>query len=398
LLAADAPTSPGQPDGRPQPPPAQDAGPGNTPRDGAPPAEPGAELWRAETSFASLALALDPAGNIVVGGSGQSDFVLARFSPAGNMMTRKQFGGPGDQAINALKVAADGTLAVTGWFNGNADFGGQSRTAVGQDDLFVASYTADGTLRNVATFGGPEIDEGTGLLIDPSGDFIVVGYGGPLALGNQTVQDGFMFRVQPGGEVVWARVAGSAGPIQVSPSGPVIAGGGGVDLSLLSAHARASGMPVWMRSVGPQLQTYALGVDASGRVLATGSFSTTLTVAGQPVRSLGSADTFVMAVAADSGQVIWSQVVAGSQGQDSGLSVCGDRAGNVYVGASYEGSAAVAFGEPKGPPVALVAKFSASGTRQWVKVLPGGGSPDVLCDLPDGIVVGLGSALVKLAP
>jgi hypothetical protein len=402
--AGDAPAPLPAPDAGAPEAPSTDAAALDGPIEAVPPRESGEVIWQLDTGHTSFGLAVDRTGVIVVGGAafqgGQGDFVLARYSQLGTMLARKQFGGLGDQAINALELAADGTIVVTGSFAGRADFGGQTRTAVGQQDLFVGSYTPEGTLKTVVTFGGPEVDEGYGLVVDPAGDWIVVGYGGPLAIGAQTVTNGFLFRVQPSGTVRWAREAGGTGVIQLSATGPVVAAGGGPDLSQLSSHARGNGAPVWMQSAGAQASVYDVGVDGRGRLLVTGGFTRSLTVAGQEVASQGSSDIFVMALAPDTGLPVWAQVIAGSQGQDNGIAVCGDRDGNVYVGGVYEGSAAITLGEPIAPPRSIIAKLDASGNRLWAKVLPspGAGVQALACDAVGGVLVGLNGALAKLVP
>jgi hypothetical protein len=393
----------GLPDASP-PVPSPDAGSPDSQPDTAP-AESGAVIWQVYTGASSYGLALDPAGNIVLGGTivpaAQSDFLIARYSPDGTPLMSKQFGGPQNQYLSAIKVAADGTVVMTGSFEGATDFGGQMKTAVGEYDLFVASYTPELTLKNVVTFGGPFLDEGYGLVVDDaSSDWIVSGYGGPFSIGTTMVETTFLFRVAPTGAVRWARPEGGSTVIELTKGGTLVATGAGDDLSGTSAHARGNGMPSWNRSIGAGVSGYGLATDRQGRVLVTGTFYETLSVRGQNVRSRGEADLFVMAVAAATGQVIWADVVAGSQGAEVGQAVCGDRAGNIYVGGVYAGSAAITPGEAAAPMKSILAKYNENGTRQWAKILPSpaAGVQSLICDAPGGLVVGLYGAVAKVVP
>jgi hypothetical protein len=382
-----------------------EVGPPDPRPDGPPPTEPGAVIWQVDTGAASYALALDPSGNIVVAGgifqSGSDDFFLAKYSQAGSPLVIKQFGGPRNQVFRAIKLAGDGTLVVTGAFRGTTDFGGQTRTASGDFDLFVASYTPELTLKDLLSYGGPGRDEGLGLIVDEvSGDWIVTGYGGPFGIGMEILSGTLLFRVAPTGTVRWTRAAGGTAVLELTKGGTFVAAGGGVDLSEISAHAPENGLPAWMTSIGDGVSGSALAIDPMGRVLVTGNFDFALDVRGQNVPTRGDTDLFVMAVEASTGQIIWADVVAASQGAEVGHAVCADRDGNVYVGGVYAGSEAIMPGEVAGPRKSILAKYREDGTRVWAKVLssPTPGVQSLICDAPGGLVVGLSGALAKVIP
>ena len=204
---------------------------------------------QATTGVAAFGVALDPAGNVVVGDAlaQGANLVLAGYSPTGMQLMRKTIGAqPADLLVNALRVAADGTIVMTGSFKGTSDFGGQSRTAMGAEyDVFVASYTAEGTLKAAHSFGGPGFDDSYGLLIDdPSGDLFVTDtvarsprkpdggrrvLGAALAHGNRPLG--------PGG--------GGGSVIELMKGGPIDRWRWGNGLSVASSHGRANGMPMW---------------------------------------------------------------------------------------------------------------------------------------------------------
>ena len=57
-----------------------------------------------------------------------------------------------------LKVDDDGTVVMTGIFNGNINLGGGVLTSKGAFDAFLATYSPGGLFRWGATFGGAGLD------------------------------------------------------------------------------------------------------------------------------------------------------------------------------------------------------------------------------------------------
>jgi hypothetical protein len=393
---ADAPSAPdgGSPDA-----PAVETG-GPHPAEQPPPAGPGAQLWWTETGSWALGLAFDPQGNIAVGGTafdnGDGDIALGRYSPQGARLSVRRHGGPTLQIVNDLAVAADGTWVVAGAFEGVTDFGGQSRTAAGDRDAFVAAYDPEGRLKSVISYGSTASDEASGLVIEPTGDWLVGGPCGPLQLGGRRLTDllatEYLARFAPNGSVRWAREG--AGPaLALGDSGAAVYGGGYVPL--VGRSSSATGQPAWGKSArSGVIAVTDLFLTPTGDLLATGRFSSSVTVEpGKQVTSRGMDDMFLMALSAQTGAVRWVEVVAGGRGVDVGNAVCADRTGHIYVGGQTDSADVV------DRPGGLLAKYDAQGRRVWLKSLANSPSVDsLLCDLPDGVIAGLSGALAKFAP
>ena len=95
---------------------------------------------------------------------GQDDVFVAHFSADAATPTCtwvRQVAGTGFDAAGDLAVGDDGDLYVSGAFEGQADFAGQSVTSVGNLDTFVAKLRAsDGNVLWAQSVGGLDMDDG----------------------------------------------------------------------------------------------------------------------------------------------------------------------------------------------------------------------------------------------
>ncbi len=123
----------------------------------------------------------DVAGAATLSGQGVADLFVATFAPDGTLVSAYSYGGPGDDGTAnfgqslALDAAADGGFILTSSFAGTADFGGESRTAIGDVDIFTGSFRADGSADWVFTCGGPEEEQFIGAGADQNGEVFIVG-------------------------------------------------------------------------------------------------------------------------------------------------------------------------------------------------------------------------------
>lgn len=112
--------------------------------------------------------------------AGASDIFVARYNAVGNLLWARQAGGSGNDVPRAVATDSAGELSVTGGFSSTATFGspGVSRqlTSVGLDDLFVARYGPGGELRWATQAGGAKADRGLGIALDQAGQSYVTGF------------------------------------------------------------------------------------------------------------------------------------------------------------------------------------------------------------------------------
>jgi hypothetical protein len=243
----------------------------------------------------------DNAGNIFVAGAYQGaltlggvtlpdvspnqDAFFAKYSPSGDLLWAKAI--TGNYAVIAQSVAADasGNCVVTGQFahhnyGGYADFApGVRRYTTGGNDIFIAKYSgADGSLIWVRQAGGTGTgvnggDNGIGVAVAPDQSIVVGGYyssdlnfgGGVPVLPHAGNRDGFVAKLDPGGNPLWARSIGN-GYLQM---------------------------------------IYSVATDSTGAIYASGVYQTQLTIGGASMTTPDHAGLLVKLSAA--GDVVWAK-------------------------------------------------------------------------------------------
>jgi uncharacterized protein (AIM24 family) len=144
------------------------------------------------------------------------------------------------------------------------------------------------------------------------------------------------------------------------------------------AKYSSSGTLQWVQSAGSTSNDLANGIalDASGNVYITGYFYGTATFGAISKTSAGNADIFV-AKYSSSGTLQWVQS-AGGTSNDAATGIAVDASGNVYITGYFFVTAT--FGATSktsaGGSDIFVAKYSSSGTLQWVQSAGGTSSDD----------------------
>jgi len=136
------------------------------------------------TSFQTSALAnclvIQPNGNIIMAGSANNDFALARYTKDGkpdNSFGNKgslttDFNSGGDDFANAIALRKDGKIIVAGYTNKDLN-----------TDFAIACYHSDGSLDNSFGMEGKVIvdfgngtDQATAIAIQPDNKMVVAGF------------------------------------------------------------------------------------------------------------------------------------------------------------------------------------------------------------------------------
>lgn len=102
---------------------------------------------------------------------------LIKFDYYGLMLTLAEYGGSGDVRPHVVYTDAVGNIYTAGAFSGNADFGGQTASAIGGDDFFVCNYTPDNRITMLSTAGSTNNDAANALTYDHNGSLLVCGLG-----------------------------------------------------------------------------------------------------------------------------------------------------------------------------------------------------------------------------
>ena len=185
--------------------------------------------------------------------------------------------------VNGITRDASGNIYATGNFKGVARFGNTNYTSVGDNDVFVAKYTSNGTFLWVNVGGSPAGDIATDVCLDPNGNVIITGYYfDAITFGNQALS------ITGGCDIFVAKYDGSGGLLWVKN-----AGGTGLDIC------------------------HTVDADASGNLYLGGYFSNTCTFYGTgtiTLNSSGGEDGFLSKLN-QSGNVIWATSIQGSETQ-----------------------------------------------------------------------------------
>lgn len=319
-------------------------------------------LWG--TSFGSPSsdsladVAVDAAGNIAITGStseaidfgggprpggrfGGNSFV-ASFGPDGTHRWSFELGDAGPSGGLSVGFDQAGNLMAGGFFTGVVDFdpGPGERLLGGGITGYVAKYDSSGALVWVA----PGMGNGPiGMDVGPSGEVVVTGrFRGSLDFdpgpGVTTLtaasflDDAFMAKLDSAGALVWARRIGafpneSADDVAVAANGDAFITGffsGTVDLdpgpgTVLRTGARyllklsAAGDFVWVDVLDAGVQR--LDLDASGNVVATGTFGGTADFdpgAGDTsLTARGDFDVPVASYSGVTGDLLWARAIGG---------------------------------------------------------------------------------------
>ncbi len=198
-----------------------------------------------------LAIAVDPAGNIAVAGTfdsnltikgpalmnsgGPHDMFLARFDGFGNATWAAHVPGGGKETPQSLASDGTGSFYLGGSFDNSIELGGSVVATKGGLDAFLIKMTAAGQQQWSRRYGSTANESRISTSIVKSNDVLVTfGAGGPVDFaGSMLVPTGesnvVLGRLTSDGELQWNRIFGTAGTqsvegIATTPDGGPIVG------------------------------------------------------------------------------------------------------------------------------------------------------------------------------
>jgi hypothetical protein len=321
----------------------------------------GAHLWSLRTGDAVVQLArsvaTDPAGNVLVAGTWDDHVYVAKFSDAGVPQWSHHFG-DGGQECRGVATDASGNVIITGEFYGTVNFGGSDLSSPAFENVFVAKFDGAGVHQWSDHFGNSSVQTGLAVATDAGSNVIISGaLGGTASFGGPAITGaGYLVKFDPSGVHQWSKGFNAGGMYSVSAdaSGNVIAGGsffgtvnfGGSNLTsagsedIFIAKFDASGAHQWSQKFGDaNTQTCrSVATDVDGNVFATGYFNTgTVNFGGTDLVNATGNDIFV-ARFDGAGAHQWSQNFGGSS-ITSAYSVAANPDGNVVITGSLAGTA-----------------------------------------------------------
>ncbi|MBK9526169.1 MAG: T9SS type A sorting domain-containing protein [Bacteroidetes bacterium] len=232
--------------------------------------------------------------------AGDYDGTLVKFDPSGTLQWARRMGGT--ESDKAYGVASDrnGSIYVTGYFVGTADFS-PSVNLVGQGhtDIFLSKYDVDGNLQWAKQAGDTGFDRAHDITVNVNGQIIITG------------------------------------EFQTGHFGPNIAYSRGNEDMFLAAYD-ASGNNLWAISGGSEEDDIGRGVshDSSGNIIVIGDYASSGIFTPDTVVSNGYADVFVASYRSDGAVLNWVRSFGGLD-NDRGRGVGTDLAGNVSICGEY---------------------------------------------------------------
>lgn len=348
---------------------------------------------------AGNALTLDANGNIYVTGiffgttdfdpgpsvfnlvsAGNEDIFVSKFDNSGNFTWAKRFGGPTNDFCNAIKLDASGNIYFNGYFENTADFdpgtGVFNLVSAGSTDIFVCKLSNNGNLLWAKKIGGPSSDAAYDIDLDAQGNVYSTGFywatadfdpgPGTFNLTSPALGNGYILKLGTNGDFIRAADLGGDSRVRcismkLDNSGGLCLTGhfdGAADFDPGSGTALLNAVIddddiflgkydldfnlLWIKHIeGPSFQkVFDIDVDAADNIYATGHYNGTadfdpgpaehkLTAANDP-------DIFVLKLKPN-GEFVWVAPATGSF-FGSGYSLKVDKANNIYVGGTFEGS------------------------------------------------------------
>ncbi|MBI3502888.1 MAG: SBBP repeat-containing protein [Bacteroidetes bacterium] len=346
---------------------------------------------------------------------------LSRIVNSQNWYWARASSGSSVQLATGVAVDGSGNVYVTGFFDGGSiTFGTTTVTSAGNRDIFLVKYSPCGNVLWAKSFGGASYDASWSVATDASGNVFVTGYiEGTANFGSVTLTPGgtnpnvFLVKCNPAGVVQWAKNSSGSAPIPpgtlvdnqghcvstdaagnsyitgwfattnitFAPTTLVNASSSGVPYEVFVVKYDAAGNMVWAKSAQGTQNDFgnSIAADNFGNVYVTGSHMTTINFGNTSlVNSTFNSDMFLVKYDASTGSDLWSTkgIPNNASGPtEIGQTVATDAPGNIYVGGQYSSPYIIfgtdtLFNSQTSFPMTydyFIAKYNSAGAAQWAK-------------------------------
>jgi hypothetical protein len=250
------------------------------------------------------AVALDGAGNVYLTGSyfslanlggillsnlNSTNFFIAKFDPAGNVLWARTVTGTNTSQGSGVAVDAATNVYVTGYLLGSANFGSgviTNNSGFFNATVFVAKYDREGALQWARKASAGGVGYGQAIVADPAGGCYATSYKRDYGAGVM------LTRYDSAGNSIWYRTAAiscctgdytAANGLALDPYGnPVVTGFGNGSIEGITNYFgtsgyvlkyRSDGSGFWMQRCGTA--GWSVAVDAAGNAFVAGRFTGT---------------------------------------------------------------------------------------------------------------------------
>jgi hypothetical protein len=241
--------------------------------------------------------------NTLLVSSGNSDIFLACLDFEGNYKWIKQAGGLYYDVPRSISIDNNSDIIIAGHINTSANFGitDTSVFTYGSIDPFVAKYSSAGEFLWVNSFGSIAEDRGISVISDINnnlflhGHFYGTAYFDTITLQSTGIEDYFICKLQPNGDVVWANKIET----RIDPY--------------------------------DDFWNHTLESDEQGNIYITGYFMDSLVYDSFSVQSNGSYDIFVIKID-NVGDLVWCLTAGNDHSYgDYSRSIARDDNGNLFI-------------------------------------------------------------------
>lgn len=141
--------------------------------------------------------------------SGEDDAYIMKIDESGNVIWVDTLGGSLRDTFNSVQIVKDGYIAVGSTTSSDGDFAGYNN---GLQDIIVAKYGFDGSLKWLRNYGGSLNDEASRSLLD-SDSLIIIGHTESTTNGfnSKGLRDGYMMKINLSGDSEWITTYGGSG-------------------------------------------------------------------------------------------------------------------------------------------------------------------------------------------
>ncbi len=390
-------------------------------------------------------IAVDNSGNIIITGlfGGTVDFIdgigeevrtaeglcdafICKFTPDGDLIWVRTYGGPGDDRGHAVAIDSGDNIYVAGLFMHTVDFdpgtGFETRTSAGVFDPYVCKYSTDGQFQWVQAWGSSGDDRARGVGVDEDWNVYVTGHirqtvdldPGPGVMNYTSAgqTDNYISKFDTTGDFIWAKAWGgssqeASNSIQVDIPGQclyvtgqfsewvdfdpgdgeeILVSNGGYDCFVSRFNldgefgwARGWGGPAEATTFGSDM-TWCAAVDGVGDISVCGWYKEIVDFdpgPGTDMRtSVGSDDCFIVKFD-PAGNYLWANTWGGPS-SDKAMRIVAFESGDIVATGFFQGTVDLDPGPgsyvqtTSGATDLFITRFDPSGQMVWC--LPVGGT------------------------